>query len=30
MTARHNTGPDYIGFFVPFLMMATLIYWLVN
>lgn len=30
MNPRQNAGPDYFGFFMPFLVMATLIYWIVN
>lgn len=30
MSARQNTGPDYMGLILPLVMMAVVIYWLVS
>jgi hypothetical protein len=30
VTARQQAGPNYIGFFVPLISMAVMIYWLVS
>jgi hypothetical protein len=30
MNPRQNSGPNYIGLFVPLIAMAVMIYWLVS